>query len=204
MVQEWDNVLVVKDTDTHVPVSIDRCTKAPDGRNHPPNPNKTDQSQHGEDHTTTESVQLNDDGVTTPQGAYTELQDVSSDAQQVMAEDEAIGNTTLEPYIIRIVDHTSHMDGRITFQVQTSDTLIRKNVDRDDIPSDLLLDYYHAVTNPKKNPHLRRRGRPPKERGTNQHCTVGSGREPDYTRTLITDHFQTTTQLRARSHENVS
>ena len=155
VIQARENVIVVKDGNTHVPISIDRCSRAPDERLEPSNPN---------DGTHQDVITDNDVNVT----PHTEENDTTTDARELVEESNTHEIANLAPYVVRIVDHTNHLDGEITFHVQMSDTRLRQAVPKEDISHDMLLEYYESVTNPKKNPHLRRRGRPPKERGARQ------------------------------------
>lgn len=70
-----------------------------------------------------------------------------------------------QPYIVRILDHDYNPQRTMTFKVQNSDTTITDNVKRDLVPTTLLVNYWQDLANSKKNPHLRKRGRPRRKRG---------------------------------------
>lgn len=131
--------------DIRVPTSIDCCTLVPTPRNVPtdPNPNTCDEEIRFAQPTTDEkdnnaSNQLHDD--TTDHGTH----------------DHSL-------HFIRIVDHVAHNDGRVTYNVQMSDRSIHKEVDMHDLPYRIVIQYWHKTVNPKRDPNLRKRGRPKKK-----------------------------------------
>ncbi len=149
MHQVFDNVLVLEEDDALVPTNVNRCRPAPEERNVPRNPNPTT----GPEEPRTVAPERDTTDNTTRNALH-------DDTQQ-----HARGSDDTSPFVIRIVDHTCHADGRITYRVQLSDLTIPSNVDVNTLPYRLVVQYWHQVTNPKRNPNLRKRGRPRKNKG---------------------------------------
>ena len=98
-----------------------------------------------------------------PAEPITETNDVHADT--IYENGDTSENQVTQPYIVRILDHRNHPQGTITYKIQRSDTTITDNVKQDEIPRTLLVEYLQDLANPRKNPHLRRRGRPRKGKG---------------------------------------
>lgn len=97
VMQVFENVIVVLEGTEWVPTSIDRCTLAPPPRKVPNDPNTP--VQDDEQRFAQSTNDLSDNAV---RNTYHE------DAVQPSSGDEII------PHFIRIVDHVSHQDGRVT------------------------------------------------------------------------------------------
>ena len=69
-----------------------------------------------------------------------------------------------DPVVIRIVDHVKESGGVITYKVQLSDSTVLDKVQHYDVPPRLVIQYWHAVQNPKRNPHSKR-NRPRQQSG---------------------------------------
>lgn len=145
--QVFENVLVLEEDNSLVPTSIDRCTPAPTPREAPSNPNN-------ETSTSEEPVVVQYENDTSDR--------IVADPVHDDTNTDELSETA--PFFIRIVDHTNHKDGRVTYNVQLSDRSISKEVDVNELPYRPVIRYWHQANNPKRNPHTRKRGRPRKKR----------------------------------------
>jgi len=143
VVQAFENVVVIRDNNVNVPVSIDRCTPAPPSRSPPVNPNS------------------NTTAATSPTTPIPALSD-STDHPDVTPTSQPDAVSPPANTIARILSHTDHMDGRTTYNVQMADATRPRHVPHASVPADLLASYWMHVARPPKNPHMRRRGRPRK------------------------------------------
>ncbi len=146
-----------------VPTSIDRCTRAPPPREAPNNPNN-DASCEGQQQPCrngSDAPNTRDEPVVVQNENDTSGQIVSDPVHNDAKNDELLEKS---PYFIRIVDHTNHNDGRVTYNVQLSDRTVSREVDVNELPYRSVIQYWHKAINPKRNPHTRKRGRPRKKR----------------------------------------
>ena len=144
--QVFENVLVLEEDGTLVPTSINRCSLAPPKRASPPKPNPEANAAPQQVHAETEALD-------TP---------TRNDLQTDATDNELHGNSP--PFVVRIIEHIKHLDGRISYRVQLSDKKIDE-ADVNDLPYREVIRYWHSHQSRRKNPQLRKRGRPRKEKG---------------------------------------
>lgn len=67
------------------------------------------------------------------------------------------------PFLIRIVDRTTHADVRVSYDVQISDQKIHRYVEVKDLPFLLIIRYWHNFDHPYRNPFNQKKGPQEKE-----------------------------------------